>query len=171
MKILIVSDSHGLTNELEQIVERHKDEVGTMVHCGDSELSADDVVLSPFHNVQGNMDLSHKEFSNEKLIEENGVRIFLTHGHLYNIKMSYMKLAYKAEEKRADLVCFGHSHVAESFEKDGIIFINPGSIRLPRGHVEKTYAICDFGNRTNVKIRFYNIEGKEISKLSTNFQR
>ncbi|WLD92277.1 metallophosphoesterase family protein [Alkalihalobacillus sp. AL-G] len=170
MNILVVSDSHGLTSELSEIMERHKDHVDVKIHCGDSELSADHLTLSRFHNVQGNMDMSHKEFPNEKLIEQKGIRIFVTHGHLYNVKMSYMKLAYKAEENGADLVCFGHSHFAETFEKDGMIFVNPGSIRLPRGRFEKSYAICEFGD-TNVKVRFFNLDGKEITHLSTNYPR
>ncbi len=38
MKVLIMSDSHGLTHEISIIKERHKQDVTAMIHCGDSEL-------------------------------------------------------------------------------------------------------------------------------------
>ena len=41
MKVLFVSDSHGLTAELEILVEKHQDEVDLFIHCGDSELAPD----------------------------------------------------------------------------------------------------------------------------------
>ncbi|WP_349408061.1 metallophosphoesterase [Pseudalkalibacillus sp. SCS-8] len=170
MRILVVSDSHGLTSELKEIQELHRNQVDVMVHCGDSELPSDHEHLSAFHNVQGNMDLGHDEFLNEALIEEQGYRIFVTHGHLYNVKMSYMNLAYKAEEYGADFVFFGHSHVAESFEKNGIVFVNPGSIRLPRGRMEKTYAIVECQDRSKIRVRFFEVGGDELTDLSKEYQ-
>ena len=40
MKVLIVSDSHGLTTELEKLMENYQDEVDLFIHCGDSELDS-----------------------------------------------------------------------------------------------------------------------------------
>lgn len=170
MKVLVVSDSHGLSEELKEIQEMHKNQVDVMIHCGDSELAADHSHLRAFHNVQGNMDLAHDDFPNETLVEEQGYRLFVTHGHLYNVKMSYMNLAYRAEEYGADLVFFGHSHVAESFESNGMVFVNPGSIRLPRGRREKTYAICECEDRNKINVRFFEYNGNELSDLSTEYR-
>ncbi|MGM7702221.1 metallophosphoesterase family protein [Pseudalkalibacillus sp. Hm43] len=169
MNVLVVSDSHGLSKELKEIQELHKNQVDVMIHCGDSELESDHEHLRHFHNVQGNMDLGHDDFPNEILVEEQGFRLFVTHGHLYNVKMSYMNLAYKAEEYDADLAFFGHSHVAESFEKNGTVFVNPGSIRLPRGRREKTYAICECKDRSHIKVRFFEFNGNELTELSKEY--
>lgn len=38
MKILICSDSHGLTDELIELKKRHGD-MDYYIHCGDSELT------------------------------------------------------------------------------------------------------------------------------------
>ena len=46
MKVLFVSDSHGLTAELEKLVENHQDEVDLFIHCGDSELDPDDPAIT-----------------------------------------------------------------------------------------------------------------------------
>ena len=48
MKVLIVSDSHGLTTELEKLKENYQDEVDLFIHCGDSELEADDRAIHSF---------------------------------------------------------------------------------------------------------------------------
>ena len=37
----------------------------------------------------------------------------------------------------AQVACFGHSHVLGAELIDGVLFINPGSILLPRQRVEK----------------------------------
>lgn len=44
--VLITSDSHGLTKELEEMKEKHT--VDLYIHCGDSELDFDAAELSPF---------------------------------------------------------------------------------------------------------------------------
>ncbi|TXK90073.1 metallophosphoesterase family protein, partial [Parageobacillus sp. SY1] len=48
MKVLIVSDSHGLTNELEEIVARHHHEANALIHCGDSVLPFDQKEIARF---------------------------------------------------------------------------------------------------------------------------
>ena len=52
MKVLIISDSHGLEDELETIAKRHEDEADLMIHCGDSELDAAHPALTPYHTVK-----------------------------------------------------------------------------------------------------------------------
>ena len=56
MRALIVSDSHGFTDELLMIKNRHKDEVDIMLHCGDSELEAASEEMDSFIAVRGNCD-------------------------------------------------------------------------------------------------------------------
>jgi len=53
MKVLIMSDSHGLTHEISMIADRHKQEVAAMIHCGDSELERNDPHMSEFLAVAG----------------------------------------------------------------------------------------------------------------------
>jgi putative phosphoesterase len=167
MKVLIMSDSHGLTDEIVDIKNRHKDEVNLMFHCGDSELSAQSSELKSFQGVKGNCDFE-SNFPNERIEDVNGVSLYLTHGHLYNVKSTLMNLKYRALELNAKIACYGHSHIAGAELIDGILFINPGSIRLPVLRRQKTYAILEVeGNIANVM--FYEVNGQIIEELSEQF--
>ncbi|MFE4426067.1 metallophosphoesterase family protein [Peribacillus butanolivorans] len=168
MKVLIMSDSHGLTHEISMITDRHKEEVATMIHCGDSELESKDPLMKDFLAVRGNCDYD-ATYPDDAVDDIGGKRFFLTHGHLYNIKMTLMNLSYKSEEIGADIICFGHSHAAGSELIDGKLFINPGSIRQPRGRKEKTYAILDIGS-DQLEIIYYDLEGKIVEELSRSYR-
>src|SRR4051812_28160383 len=96
-KVLIVSDSHGLTKELEIIRERHLNEVDLMIHCGDSELLPDNQAISGYLTVMGNCDFGGG-YPLETTAEAGGRKFFITHGHRYSVKSSLMSLKYKALE-------------------------------------------------------------------------
>ncbi|KEF39515.1 phosphoesterase, MJ0936 family [Schinkia azotoformans MEV2011] len=166
MKVLIVSDSHGLTKDLIELKKKYRTEVETMIHCGDSELDAHSEAMSSYIAVRGNCDFD-SNFANEQLvsIKRNGLAFYVTHGHLYNVKMSLMNLRYRAEEVGANVVCFGHSHIAGAELIDNMLFINPGSIILPRLRKEKTYAILEVDEAKNCVVKFFSIDGKEILEL------
>ena len=164
MKVLIVSDSHGLTNELTIIKDRHSSDVDALIHCGDSELEHTNEEISEFITVRGNCDFD--SFYDDDIAQEiANERIFVTHGHLYNVKMTLMNLYYQAKEINARIVCYGHSHIASAEFIDGILFINPGSIRLPRMSKEKTYVILEMKDEVAF-VRFYNLDGFEQTNLS-----
>jgi len=166
-KVLIVSDSHGLTKELRVIRERHLDEVDLMIHCGDSELSSDDAAISGYLTVMGNCDFGGG-YPLETTSEVAGRKFFITHGHRYSVKTSLMNLKYKAQEVNANIACFGHSHVLGAEVIDGILFLNPGSIRLPRERFEKTYIILDLENE-KIKMSVFEVSGQEVTELAREF--
>ncbi|KOO46926.1 metallophosphoesterase family protein [Priestia koreensis] len=167
MKVLIVSDSHGLTSELLEIKTRHENQVDGMIHCGDSELPADMDEMQDFWTVRGNCDYD-SSYVKERIELVGNRSFYITHGHLYNVKMSLMNLTYKAQEVGAHIACFGHSHIAGSEMIDGIIYINPGSIFLPRMRKERTYAIIDFDDQT-ATVHFYTVDGAEVPSLRNEF--
>ncbi|MCQ6273483.1 metallophosphoesterase [Bacillus sp. V3B] len=167
MKVLIVSDSHGLTKELEKLIEKHHGEVDTFIHCGDSELDPDDPALKNFIIVRGNCDFDER-FPEDRIKTIGNRTILITHGHRYSVKSSLMKLSYKAKEVLADIACFGHSHQLGAEMVHGTLFINPGSIRLPRGRREKTYVILAISEES-YQLKVYDIDKGEISELSQVF--
>lgn len=167
MKVLIVSDSHGLTVELEKIKERHRAETELFIHCGDSELEADHPAMMNFLTVRGNCDIDPR-FPDEAVEEAGSHRILITHGHHYSVKTDLMKLSYKAREVSADIVCFGHSHELGAEMVYDTLFINPGSIRLPRGRRERTYVILEIGNHT-YNINVYDYDKGVLSDLECTF--
>ncbi|HEY2420256.1 MAG TPA: metallophosphoesterase [Neobacillus sp.] len=165
-KVLIVSDSHGLTKELELLRERHGKEVDLMIHCGDSQLMPEDKEIAGYLTVLGNCDYSG--FPLETVAEVAGRRIFVTHGHKYSVKTSLVNLKYKAEELNADIVCFGHSHVLGAELVGDMLFLNPGSIRLPRERIEKTYLILEL-NEEKIRMSVFELNGREIKTLAREF--
>ncbi len=162
-KVLILSDSHGLTDELTMIKERHQLEY--MIHCGDSELRFNAPELQGFYVIKGNCDNDHR-FEEDLVMKIGGLTFFITHGHLYNVRPNLLNIAYKAKELEADIICYGHTHVAYAEQVGNQLFINPGSIRYPKGYNEKTYVIMKWETFDNVTITFYTMEGSIIPELS-----
>ncbi|MFD1018947.1 metallophosphoesterase [Thalassobacillus hwangdonensis] len=167
--VLIISDTHGLTKELQAVKERHQSSVDAMIHCGDSELDPNAPELEGFYYAKGNCDF-HPEMVEEQSITVGELNFFVTHGHLFQIKSTLMPLNYRAEEAGADVVCFGHSHMAGAEHVNGRLFINPGSARLPRNRVEPTYAILSWESREAVTLQYYDIQGNTLDlKYQTSF--
>lgn len=167
MKILIVSDSHGLTEELLEIKARYAHEVQMMIHCGDSELQADEEALENFHVVQGNCDFIGT-FPEDLIKELGGLRVFVTHGHRYGVKSTLLNLSLRAQEAAANIVCFGHSHFLGAEMIEGIMFINPGSIRLPRGRAEKTFVILEL-SENEMKLHVHDLTHGKLDDLTQVF--
>ncbi|MBM7660630.1 putative phosphoesterase [Bacillus mesophilus] len=167
MKILIISDSHGLQEELGVIKEAHRDDIDLMIHCGDSELPFNHESLKGFVVVKGNCDFDNN-FPNEVEQEVNGYKLLATHGHLFHVKNSLMTLSYRADEIGAQIVCFGHSHIAGSERIADKLFINPGSISMPRGRKDPTYCILEVYKK-ELHVVFYNKDHTELKDLSQKY--
>ncbi|MGP7816779.1 metallophosphoesterase family protein [Niallia sp. 01092] len=167
MKVLIVSDSHGLVDELGELKIRHKEEVDLFLHCGDSELPANEKAMNGYATVRGNCDYEEK-YPNELVKEKDGVKIFVTHGHLYGVKSSITSLSYRAKELGAHIACFGHSHFLGMEMIDDILFINPGSLRLPRGRTEKTYVILTI-EKNQYTTEVYDFNKGKLTELTSTF--
>jgi uncharacterized protein len=169
MKVLIVSDSHGMTNELHQLKERHREEVDLLIHCGDSELPDEHKAIEDFIVVRGNCDYG-EEFPTETLQAVGDCNIFITHGHLYSVKTSLVGLSMKSRELGADVACFGHSHLLGAEMVEGVLFINPGSLRLPRGRRERTYVILEILEDSYV-VNVYDFDTGKMNDLTMNVTR
>lgn len=166
-RILIVSDSHGSTELLEGIEKKHGNEVDLMIHCGDSELAETDAAIRNFKSVKGNCDFLG-DFPEDETHEVNGKKIFVTHGHLYSVKSTLVNLFYKAKEMQADVVCFGHSHILGISMVEDVLFINPGSIRLPRSRTERSYVILEL-NEGRASLEIYDYGHGELVELRQEF--
>lgn len=141
MKIVVLSDTHGDGDIIPQVIAQHPD-ADSYFHCGDSELSYTDPRINACKRVRGNCDVD-VNYPVEEIVDVKGKMIFMTHGHLFNVKSTLMPLAMRAREVGANIVLFGHSHVLGA-ELDGdTLFVNPGSLRSPRGRKEKSYAVIE----------------------------
>ncbi|TRM12882.1 metallophosphoesterase [Lentibacillus cibarius] len=162
-EVVIVSDSHGSTDELKIIKERHSPEY--MIHCGDSELDMDAPELDGFVKVAGNCDVDVR-FPEEQTSQIGDLYFFIAHGHLHQVKSNPLAIAYRAQELKAQVVCFGHTHIAGAKKVGQQLLINPGSVLLPRRRTEKTYALMNWDTLDDVRVDFYTVEGNHLDELS-----
>lgn len=147
MKIAVISDSHYETSNI-NLLKKHIKDVNVIIHCGDG--APDIKILEKDFNgeiyaVKGNCDISN-EYPTERIIELMGVKIFITHGNMYNVKYEYNTIFYKGKTIGADIVLFGHSHKALISNYDGITIMNPGSITFPYGSAKRTMGIIEIND-------------------------
>lgn len=154
MKVVVISDTHGDNKGIiEAILSMDKPDM--LIHLGDH---ADDgekiskILGIPIVIVRGNCDYGANHDDSE-LIEVNGKKLFLTHGHKYNVRVSLDRLYYAALEKGADIALYGHTHVPMNIVYNNIIILNPGSPSMPRGYEKtKTFGLIEIGEEINTKI-------------------
>lgn len=152
-RIMVVSDTHGNNMYLNKAIE----EAGTFdlfLHLGDlegSEYFINTFVQSKIEMIAGNNDYM-VDYPSEKIIEVEGYRIWMTHGHRYQVYTGVSSLRNAAIKKGVDIVLFGHLH-KPYLEKDGLIILNPGSISFPRQSDRiPTYAIMEISGRGEISI-------------------
>lgn len=153
-RILIFSDSHGYINDCIHLIDTLSP--NAVIHAGDCVHDCEDIMAVypdlPMHCVCGNNDFSAL-FPWDLTVFEGNKKIFITHGHKYCVKYEseYRTLVARAEEIRADLCVFGHTHIPYNDIKNGLTLLNPGSIRYTR-----TYGVCEIENGT-MKTRIMSI--------------
>ena len=68
----------------------------------------------------------------------NGRMIFVTHGHNFNEKNLPML-------KKGDILLHGHTHVPACREHEDYVYMNPGSVSIPKEGSAHSYMICEDG--------------------------
>ena len=145
MKILVLSDTHGNHSLSLQALEQAGD-FDHLVHLGDNLVDAcflEELTGREILKVPGNCD--HTQGLPRETVQIIGGKIFfITHGDLYHVKAGLEKLQRRASEAHADTVLYGHTHVASVQNSDGILFVNPGSLK--RGITMPSFAIIFLEN-------------------------
>ena len=158
MKILVASDIHGSNYYTDKIIEAYKKEnadriiiLGDLYYHGPrNPLPKDynpmevsrklnnlkDIIKCVKGNCDAEVDEMISEFKFEEMIKEeiNGKKFIFTHGHKYNINNV---------PDDVEILVYGHFHTGFIKEKKGIIFVNPGSISLPKNDTKNSYLIID----------------------------
>lgn len=128
MKILVFSDSHGKLAPMERaIVQENPDHVLHLGDCvRDFKALQEKFPQLPMTNVPGNCDYGDTS-PHSLAVTLDSVRIFMTHGHVYQVKYMYLRAIYAALEQEASVLLFGHTHRAECFQEKGLWAMNPGA--------------------------------------------
>ena len=138
MKILVLSDSHGYLARIEQAIRAEQpdriiflgDRASDFLDVCEKESYQEKYERTPVHIVSGNCDTGRSGFPEKLILEIEGKRFYITHGHRENVKMGYMRLCYSALEAEADIALFGHTHMKCKNNYEGLELLNPGAAML-----------------------------------------
>lgn len=172
MKIGVVSDTHGNSLAWQAIEERFTS-CDLIIHCGDVLAPGPKNPITDGYNpaelvdkinglhcpiliAKGNCDADVDSMLIKHpilpfvFLQDGKKRIIASHGYL-----PFDPLLFKA-----DIFITGHTHIGEIFEKDKMLYLNPGSPSVPLGPEKiPSYAIID-----NDKITLYNLCGEIIKE-------
>ncbi len=164
MKLMFASDIHGDYGCACATLEKYREEkaeklilLGDLLYHGPrNDIPADYApkkviaLLNENKNnlvcVRGNCDtevdqmvLEFPILADYMLIFERGRRFFITHGHHYNTETPPLLSA-------GDILIHGHTHVLTVTPfGDGLTYLNPGSVSLPKENNPPSYMIYEDG--------------------------
>ena len=154
IKILVFSDSHSDSSKIVEAIELHHGKCDLVIFLGDGLRDLDYVKSKypqlSYLSVRGNCDffLSDDE-PTELIIDLDGIKLLLTHGHKFGVKSALGTLISYAISKDVDAVLFGHTHIpldtCEYVGEKRIQLFNPGSIRS-----SNTYGVVNTSNKVLV---------------------
>ena len=153
MKLILLSDTHGL---LRPEVAEHLKTADAILHAGD--INRQSIVdelrrYAPLYVVRGNNDKEWAEaIPHDLTVTLGGVTFYLVHN----------RKEIPADLPGVDVVVFGHSHKYGQEEKDGLLFLNPGSCGPRRFHQEITLMEAEVENGA-IRIRKITIPHVETA--------
>ena len=159
MKIMFASDIHGALPCCEKMIGRYFEEkaeklilLGDILYHGprnDIPDGYDPKGVSALLNkhksellcVRGNCDaevdqmmLEFPVLAEYMIMWLGGRMVFATHGHVHNTSAPPML-------KSGDILLHGHTHIQTAEEHDGYVYINPGSVSLPKNGNKNSYMV------------------------------
>lgn len=171
MKFLIATDLHGSNYYAQKLIEafnQHKADklllLGDILYHGPrNDLPRDynpKAVFELLNNysskiiaVKGNCDsevdqmvLCFPMMNEQNTIFADGVTMHMTHGHKYNLENNF-------PASEGDVVLFGHIHLVVDTLIDGVRYLNPGSISIPKDDKGHGYLIFENGEFTRHLIK------------------
>lgn len=159
MKILVVSDCHGRSQNFKDAIAIEKPD--RIYHLGDSQGVEDSLWMAtdvPVEWVAGNNDWG-SNMPSEVVLELGNHVLLLTHGHYYHVLSGVSMLAKAAKDKGCDVALYGHTHVPGIDNYAGIICANPGSITQPRqASREHTYMIITVDEAGELRFDLHSLE-------------
>lgn len=162
MIVAVVADTHlKEAGKLPAALRKGLHGVDLIVHAGDwvsmdvvRELSE----LAPVEGVAGNGDgeAIARRFGKRKLLELEGIRCGLVHGH-EGVGRTTPERALRAfRDDRPELIVFGHSHIPLLEQAGETTLFNPGSPTDKRRQTAYSFGIVNIrGGKWTAEHRFY----------------
>ncbi len=122
--IAVVSDTHGMLRP-EVLALLRDAQPSQILHAGDvcsDTILKDLAAIAPVTGVRGNCDYygAGQWLMRSQVIEVESHSVYMTHD------LNLLDLDPKAAE--FDVVITGHTHQPKIFDRDGVLYLNPGSI-------------------------------------------
>lgn len=152
MRILVVSDSHGKKDRVEDVLKREPYDY--FIFLGDGLNDIESVINDPRTvAVRGNCDF-FSTVDNTKIVEMAGLRFLITHGNQFYVKNTLYPLIVEAQVYKADVALYGHTHSFSDQIVDGVRLINCPSLKGAQG--ENRYLIIEVEDKkiTNTLVNF-----------------
>lgn len=141
MRVGIISDTYGL---LRPEAERALRDVDLIVHAGDvgrPEILAKLKRIAPVFAVRGNVDTDAwaQQLPLTTVLDAGGASFYVLH--------NLGELDLRPDAAKFDFVISGHTHQPEQSERQGVLYLNPGSAGPRRFHLPVTLALVNLGKR------------------------
>ena len=137
MKAILMSDSHGDATGIRWLLSQAWARTGNVdayFHMGDGAM--DFLSLEAFlhahdaeaklYGVRGNCDFYAPDVPNDRVVAFGGTRLFVTHGHYFQVKSTLTLLDEEAEAQECTIALYGHTH-RPAMDMGRTLMINPGS--------------------------------------------
>lgn len=163
MKILIASDIHGSALYCRRLIEEYEKEkadrlflLGDILYHGPRNDLPDEYapkkVIEMLNEkkdeifcVRGNCDtevdqmvLNFPILADYAVLSVGERLVYATHGHVFN-ENNLPPL------KKGDILLNGHTHVPKCTEHESFVYMNPGSVSIPKENSERGYIILENG--------------------------
>ena len=176
MKIMIASDIHGSAYYCKKMIDRYHVEkpeklllLGDLLYHGprnalpkhydpqkviDMLNALKEEIICVRGNCEAEVDqmvLAFPVMADCAHLFVDGIHIFATHGHLYNNQN-------KPLLQKGEVLLHGHTHVQAMDDSFGYIYLNPGSVSIPKENNEHSYMMYE-----NHQFSIKNLNGDVIS--------
>ena len=156
MKYLIVSDIHGSVDSVQKLLNIFEEEKcdyilnggDVLYHGPRNDLPENynpkgcikllndyaDKIICVNGNCDAEVDQMVLNFEIKPYYDAtiNGLKLHMEHGHHLDL--------YKGD---ANIIISGHTHIPVLENNNGVIYLNPGSITIPKANSKRDYAIWD----------------------------
>lgn len=168
MRVLIISDTHGKRNTIEDVLGR-VGKIDMLIHlgdvCGDEEFIYSNCDC-PVHMVAGNNDW-HSDLPLQEEFMIDRYKVFITHGHRYGINYGTDRLEELIKFEGYDIVMYGHTHEQKVTRYGGSYLVNPGSLAYPRDGMEGKYIIMELDQHGNLFFAENSLPRKKKSGIES----
>lgn len=163
MKFLIASDIHGSAYWCRELIKKYSEEkadrlvlLGDVLYHGPrNDLPREYVpkeviaMLNPMKNdiycVRGNceaevdqMVLEFPVLADYAILDLGKTAVYMTHGHIYNE-------GNLPPMRDGDILLHGHTHVPKCVEHEHYVYMNPGSVSIPKENSHHGYMTLENG--------------------------